>query len=408
MDRNDIADYGRFAAGVTFRVLGVLVSVVSVIVTSRGLGVEGRGLFFTCTSAAQITAQFLAFGMPSAVVLVVASEPSRARKAIALAIAAALGGGGTALLVTGLLFRLNSTQWASQKVVDLSPFIAAMVATQILLWWCSSLTQALGAVDRIPLVELVYRMISVGWAAMALFLLKFSFAAFLGGMIIVDALCGGMWLLYILSLAPPAVMARWPHRWIQLSLKAYLPLTLYSAMRRGDALMVTSLAGLKATGLYSVAVQVMDVCQIAPVFLGQKAMWAFSSGHGDSPTIRRLRRLLPAGVTGTMIVAGLAAPLWARLFLGKDFLAVGPVIIALSAGGAALAWETVAAQEINAKGFPIQLSVAWLATFCAAMILLSVMISAFGVVGAGIAMSCSYMLLAVLIHRLRARVRDRV
>jgi O-antigen/teichoic acid export membrane protein len=62
-------------------------------------------------------------------------------------------------------------------------------------------------------------------------------------------------------------------------------------------------------------------------------------------------------------------------------------------------------QEVNAAGFPLRLTVAWLACFGVAVALLVVMIPEFGATGAGAAVSVSYMVLAVLVHRLRARVR---
>ncbi len=406
MNRDYLAYYGRFAAGVGFRVGGVFVSLASVIITSRGLGVDGRGLFFTCTSAAQVAAQFLALGMPSAVVLVVAPQPALARRAVLRALAAALGAGVAALIITGLLFRLLPLSWLSPEVIELSPFVAAMVATQILLWWSSSLTQALGAVDRIPLIELIYRLFSVCWAGTALFILKFSFVAFLGGMVAVDALCGGLWLLYVRSLSPQSnAVPSWPGNWTRLSLKAYFPLTLYSGMRRADALLLTSIAGVGATGLYSIAAQVMDMCQIAPVFLGQKAMYAFSAGHGDNPSMRWLRRLIPIMVACAMVAAGATAEMWATAFLGRDFSGVGPIIIALALGGGALAWETVAVQEVNAAGFPLLLTIAWLACLGLAVGLMVLMIPLFGAVGAALAVSLSYTVLAVMVQRLRHRIR---
>jgi O-antigen/teichoic acid export membrane protein len=403
---DNLAEYGRFAVSVSLRVFGVLVSLASVIITSRGLGVEGRGLFFTCTSAAQIAAQLLALGMPSAIVLVVASNPALGRRAIGRALAASAGAGLVAFIITGLLLRLVHPRWVHPAVIELGPLVAGLVATQIFLWWCSSLTQALGAVDRIPLIELIYRVVSVSWAYVALFYLKISFPIFLFSLILVDAFVGGFWMVYVWSLTPSSAgLALWPGEWRRWSLNAYLPLSLYSAMRRVDALLLTSIAGLQATGLYSIGIQVMDMCQIAPVFLGQKAMYAFSAGHGDSPSMRRLRRVLPFAVAGTMVTAGITAHTWASLLFGKQFSAVGPIILALAVGGAMLAWETVAVQEINASGYPLKLTLAWLICFCVAVVLLLTLVPFFRATGAAVAMSTSYFVLAVMIRRLRGQIR---
>ncbi|HYK87756.1 MAG TPA: hypothetical protein VE398_03245 [Acidobacteriota bacterium] len=404
--RNGLGEYRRFAAGVSLRVFGVFVSLLSAIVTSRGLGVDGRGLLYTCVSAAQIAAQALAFGMPSAAVLAVAPRPALARSAIMRALAASGGAGLAFLLVTGLLLRINPPSWVDPVVIELSPLVAGLVATQVLLWWCSSLTQALGAVDRIPLIEVIHRAVTVAWAYSALFLLKISFARFLGSIVLVDALIGSLWLTYVRSIAPrSADVPPWPRDWFRWSLRAYFPLALYSGVRRSDALVLTSIAGVRATGLYSIAVQVMDTCQIAPVFLGQKALYAFSAGHGDSAPLRRLRRLLPAAVICAMVLAGLTGPIWARLLFGREFSAVGPIVLALAAGAGALAWEMVAVQEVNATGYPLRLTGIWLTCFCTALVLLLALIPVWGAMGAGTTLSLSYLLLAAMVYRLRQKIR---
>jgi len=357
--RNDLPEYRRFAAGVGLRVMGVIASLASVVITSRGLGVEGRGLLYTCTSAASVAGVVLALGMNSAVILVVAPSPALGRRAVGRALLAASGAGLAALLM-GLVFRVIAPEWLPPIVIELSPVVAGMVATQIFLWWCSSLTQALGAVDRIPLIEFIYRSGTVVWGWVALFYLKVSIVQFLASLVALDALYGALWVLYVRA---------------------------------------------RTTGLYSIAIQTLDLCQIAPVFLGQKAMFAFSAGHGDSPSMRWLRRMLPLSTIAAMILAGLTADIWAGLFFGREFSTVGPIILALSIGGGALAWQTVAVQEINAMGFPIRLTFAWLASFCTMIVLFFAVVPYYGAVGAATGFSSSYVLLAVLIYQLRSRMR---
>jgi O-antigen/teichoic acid export membrane protein len=181
---------------------------------------------------------------------------------------------------------------------------------------------------------------------------------------------------------------------------------LETGLRRIDALVLTTLAGVRATGLYSIAAQVMDVTQIGSVFLGQKAMFAFSAGQGDSPSIQRLRRILPFPAIIAMVLAGLASDSWIPLLFGRAFSGIGPIILALSLGAGALAWVTVAAKEIAAAGFPLQLTLAWLLVFCTAAILMFVLIPGLGAVGSGLAMSVAYLLLAGLVHRIRRHIRE--
>jgi O-antigen/teichoic acid export membrane protein len=403
--RNDLPEYRRFAAGVGLRVMGVIASLASVVITSRGLGVEGRGLLYTCTSAASVAGVVLALGMNSAVILVVAPRPELGRRAIRRALLAASGAGLAALLM-GLGFGFIAPEWLPPIVIELSPVVAGMVATQVFLWWCSSLTQALGAVDRLPLIEFLYRSGTVVWGWVALFYLKVSIVQFLASLVALDALYGALWMLYVRALTPPSrSVLPWPREWRHWSLKAYLPYALHTGMRRVDALILTSLAGARTTGLYSIAIQTLDLCQIAPVFLGQKAMFAFSAGHGDSPSMRWLRRMLPLSTIATMILAGLTADIWAGLFFGREFSTVGPIILALSIGGGALAWQTVAVQEINAMGFPIRLTFAWLASFCTMIVLFFAVVPYYGAVGAATGFSSSYVLLAVFIYQLRSRMR---
>ena len=399
-------EYRRFAAGVLLRVLGVGVSVLSAVVTARGLGVSGRGLLYTCTSASTLGAQLLSLGMPSAAVLAVASRPALAHRAIRLALGASLGAWLAAVLVGQLMVTLGASRWLPSAVLELGFLVAGLMTTQILLAWCSSLTQALGAADRIPAIELIYRSVTVSWAWVALFLLRVSLRYFLGSLIVVDLVYGGLWLAYVRTLIPnvPEV-PQWPGEWRRWSIKAYFPLLLENLLRRIDVLVLTSLVGVRATGLYSVATQAMDVSQIGSVFLGQKAMYAFSAGHGDTPSTKWLRRALPVAAMATMIAAGLTAEIWAPPLFGRDFTGTGPIVLALSLGAAALAWETVAVKEVAAAGFPLRLSTAWLLVCCAAAALMFVLIPRLGAAGAGIAMSLSYLLLATLVYMIRRKIR---
>jgi O-antigen/teichoic acid export membrane protein len=106
-----------------------------------------------------------------------------------------------------------------------------------------------------------------------------------------------------------------------------------------------------------------------------------------------------------MILAGLTANVWAEFLFGKEFSTVGPIILALSVGGGALAWQTIAVQEVNASGFPIRLTLAWLASFSTMVVLFLAVIPRFGAVGAAVAFSLAHVLLAGLVYRVRSRVR---
>jgi O-antigen/teichoic acid export membrane protein len=115
--------------------------------------------------------------------------------------------------------------------------------------------------------------------------------------------------------------------------------------------------------------------------------------------------MLPLSTIATMILAGLTANVWAEFFFGKEFSTVGPIILALSVGGGALAWQTIAVQEVNASGFPIRLTLAWLASFSTMVVLFLAVIPRFGAVGAAVAFSLAHVLLAGLVYRVRSRVR---
>jgi O-antigen/teichoic acid export membrane protein len=405
-DDTAFTEYRRFATGVMLRILGVGVSVLSAVVTSRGLGVSGRGLLYTCTAASTLGAQFLSLGMPSAAVLVVASRPDLASRAIRYAMMASLAAGVLSISLAEILPSLGSS-WLSGAILEYGPLVAGLIATQILLSWCSSLTQALGAVDSIPVIELLYRVTTVIWAWVALFLLVLSFKYFLASLILLDLFYGSSWLIYVARISPSSsVQSTWPSEYSLWSLRAYFPLLLEAAIRRADVLILSSLSGIRSTGLYSVATQVLDVSQIGSVFLGQKAMYAFSSGLGDSRALRWLRRAMPVGVAGGMILVGFTADAWAPWLFGSDFTGVGPIVLALCPGAVALSWQTVAAKEIAASGFPLRLTLAWLIIFCSAVALMFTLIPLYAAEGAGAALSVSYLCLAALVYGIRRRLRE--
>jgi O-antigen/teichoic acid export membrane protein len=404
---SDYERYRSFAVAVIVRAGGLVLSLVCSILTARGLGASERGVLYTCTAAAAMAAQLLLFGMPSSAGLVVAARPSLARRAIGRGLGASIISVIVCLAAVPLTRAVGLGRFVSPEIVRYAVSVGALVGTQVLLAWCTMVMQGVGAVEAIPVLEFIHRAAAVIWTWITLFVLRMGVEQFLVALVILDSLYALGWAAYILVLAPDRKgrPETWPSAWWRVSITAYPVFLLGNASRRIDFMLLTGLSGARATGIYSVATQVMDALMIGATFLAQRAFFEFGSGRGASPSMRRLRVVTPAAILLGMIVAGATANRWCPQIFGKDFTGLTPVMLALAVGATSYGWSSIAEQEMNAQGYPLSLSLLWLVTLCGAAGTMIVCIPRFGATGAALGFTVGYGLHAVglkyLIYKLR-------
>ncbi len=184
-------------------------------------------------------------------------------------------------------------------------------------------------------------------------------------------------------------------------LKSYTVSVLAFLVIRLDMLLVNYFLGPAQAGLYSVAVSLGDVLLIIPATVGAMLFPRISAGAPDGSTLTaRVTRhtvLLMGGACGFFALVG--APAITALF-GAGFAGSASPLLWLLPGIFCLGVETVLAQDLAARGYPVALLGFWGTALAANVALNVVLIPIWGISGAALASTAAYtfVFLAILVY----------
>ena len=164
-----------------------------------------------------------------------------------------------------------------------------------------------------------------------------------------------------------------------------------------DQLFLSVAVAPQLLGIYAVAASFVDVIVPIAASAGQVMLTRVSADGG-----RAIRVSLPRALVSCLLVAGgcaaatfVAAPLLVPLLFGDQFLPSATPVRILVIGAIALAVSSVFADTLRGLGRPLVPAKADLIGGIATLILLLALVPSFGVVGAAIASTASYLLAMV-------------
>jgi O-antigen/teichoic acid export membrane protein len=362
---------------------------------ARGLGPEGKGEFAFYSWATTLVVTLLAGGWQNAVATVASERPrdaiaavSAGRRRLVLPVAA-LATASLGLLVGGSPGWAFAAAAAAAQVWDLPASGALVGSGRLLAYQAGLLCQnALMLVAALSLWQ-TPGALTPATAAGAL-------ALSMGASLTVHSWRAGTGLGWGArpasgSTSPTAMLAR--NAWLA-NFATFLHYRL-------DVLLVRHFSGVEALGFYSTATTIAELGRMAPNAVAQAALRPLGSAgsEGRGRVAREAVRLGLVSVALTLVPLSLAAPYVVPLLYGTAFSPVAPLIAWLSPGIAALSVASVGAAWLNVSGRSLSTArYSWLGAAVAAVAAL-VLIPAWGVLGAAVASSLSYSLMAAVIWR---------
>jgi O-antigen/teichoic acid export membrane protein len=151
--------------------------------------------------------------------------------------------------------------------------------------------------------------------------------------------------------------------------------------------------------VYSVASQIVDIALILPSTIGALALPSVI--RAKRPAAKLLEVLRPAA----LLIIGLAVALLAFghwgivLLFGRPFEAAYPALVLLLPGFIFMALQGLVSQYFASRGFPLFLSLYWLAGFVANLTLNLLFVPRFGLLAAATTSSVAYGLVFLLMLR---------
>lgn len=377
------------------------------IASARLLGPEGRGEFVTITTTVALAAQILNLGLSSALLLEFSREPGSVRP---LLVRCWIAAAGLAIALATLGLGIEREAPGALGVVAVWwPAIAIWVPLQLMGLYQVAAVTALGRVAALTVIEPGSRILAAVLGLAALVAFRAALPPLVVALVASEAIVAALTFAWLRSragigarsrTATPALAASI----LRVGLRAYPVLLLPFALIRADILMMTGMRGAADAGVYSIAAQMIDLMLIVPTTAAALTLPHIVRSASPRATVGRLAREVGLVCVPLALLAGLVAPILIEVLFGEAYAGATRPFRILLPGFVLLAVETALAQILAARGYPIQLTIAWVLGLASNVAANLVLIPRWGASGAAFASTASYGLVALLVWFLVRRI----
>lgn len=378
---------------VSTRVVGLVLGLVFSVAVARALGPEGRGLLAVATTLTGLGMQFANMGLHAANTYLVARDRGTLRGLLGNSLVVGLILGLVPVLVIGAVELA-----APSAILIRGPLLAlALVGIPVglVVMFLQNLLLGVHEIRTYNAMELVVRLFNLAATGVLLVLgaaTPVSFAA-LGVAGNAGILAWSLRRLTSVAGGGPLVDRTLVRRQLSFGLRAYVAALFSFLVIRADVMMVQYYQGAAATGLYSLAVTMVDLLYLTPVVVGTLLFPRLAALASPAARWAEARRVA-LGVAGFMAVVGGFAALVARpavgLLYGVPFEPSVPAFLWLLPGIVVLSVNTIFQNFFAAQGMP------WVAVYSPAVATLinfplnAVLIPRMGIRGAALASTVAY------------------
>lgn len=373
------------------RVSMLLVGLVMSVIISRVLGPSGRGEFAFAAALVGLVSQLGNLGLHSSNTYYASKE----RRLVPALVANSLWASAIVGLVVAVV--LLGLRLLAPGLFPMSDLMLAMVAVSVPLSIAFLLLQqlylALGRVRIFNGVEVAQRLLAAA-ATVALILAGFAAPAplFAIGIVAMAAVFAWMYRRF------PADRLRRPdvsvfRSTLGFGFRAYVTALAGYLVLRIDVLLVGSIAGEEATGLYSVVVAMADLVLLLPTVIGTllfPRLSAVTNPHERWHKARRAAWIATGAMFGIAVVSGLVAGPVIRLLYGADFEAAAPAFVVLLPGLVAMGINVILMNYLASTGMPLITVISPIVAGVINIVLNLVLVPRYGIEGASWASTVSY------------------
>lgn len=401
--------------GTVGAVAGTLISGIASIVIARELGVTSRGRWAVISSLALIVSTVASSGLPVAVAY--GSSQLQGRERVCLVQAALVGAAALAafagLIYVAIAVIIQPPAPAAAVIVGLAipaatvcyAVVHALTLTIASMRWYA-LAQVVASV--VTLTAVIMLALSIGLTVLLVVAISAG-AQLVGAFICLVALRRGRLLGERLLLDGRRAVVRVLRPHLAYAMITFVTLSLTQVVQRFDVLLVNGYRGPHAAGLYAVAAQLTDLMLVVPAALGLVMFRRGARGSAEhfSDAVRVLTFTGLFGAAASvlaLLLSGWAVP----LVFGAAYRGAVSPLRWLLPGVIAFSVQSVLSSYLAGRGRPRVVLVAWLlgGTFGIGADLF--VIPAYGIVGAAVVSSLSYVLVTSLHVRAMLSARPRV
>ena len=385
------------------KVAVLLLTLVSTIIVARSLGPTGRGAVAVAFSFAVLLVQFGSVGLQTANPYFAARDPARLGRIVANSLWLAFGL-GTLLVLAGLAVKLwfpaavRGLSWEDMTVVLIG--LPALLASTLL----QSVLLAEGRMVAYNLVELagVAAMVAGLWVGLA----TFDVGVF-GAIAIISAANIGTSIVFLGILMRHRPAMRQPdfglmRAMIRYGFRVYVATLIAFLVGRVNLILVNSLLGSSAAGLFSTAVALEEGMRLLPGVIALNLFPRVARGGSSerSAVVFRTTAVLFGGLC--LLTIPLAGPV-IRMLYGETFEGATSLYLWLLPGIYAYGMLNVLSQHFAGRGFPRQAMLVWIPGLALNLAIVLVLLPGGPVYVASLAASIAYCVVLVLHVHMFAR-----
>jgi O-antigen/teichoic acid export membrane protein len=368
-------------------------SLVSVLITSRVLGAEGRGQIAFLTTVGYLTAQLSTLGVQQAVVNIAGRRPALSGALAGNSVVLSALFGGAAAAAVGLLFLAvpaaggDAPGWLKALVLASVPVLVLQVCLQFL----AQAHYLFGASNAAwLLVPVVMVVVNGTLAALGSLSVASAVGAWLVGQALATLLLAGAIVWHVGGFGrPDRPLAR---EMVAFGARAHLGRVLLVGNYRLDQWILGSVAGARQLGAYSVAVAWSEALFFLPTALSAvQRPDLVRAGPGEAG--RRASEVFRLAVLVTIpLMVGLAvlAPFLCSGLFGEEFADSVPELRVLALGGPGIVALKLFGNALTAQREPMRETAAIAVAFATIVLLDVVLIPAHGGLGASVASTLAY------------------
>jgi O-antigen/teichoic acid export membrane protein len=342
------------------RGLVMLLGVVQSVLIARGLGVEGRGILAALVGFSFILVQFATLGLSTAGPWLLARNRTDRHAIAASVLWVAVGAGSVALMVGAVIALVLPAVVNGAGALSFGLALAAIPALLLI----QVVPGILLGEDRMATFNVLALLTAaVPTAAVALLFawtdpeLEGLLAVTLGANTLVALIGIGVAVGRAAFQRPDRDVAR---RLVAYGLRVYAASVLAFLVLRIDVLFLNGIAGAEAAGYYAVAVSFADALYVVPFAIGLTLFARVAGLTGVALTRAALVRTVPAFAVLCVVAALVIGPV-VRLLYGDAFGEAASYFALLAPGVFALGTASIISQHYAAVGFPVRLTIGWLA-----------------------------------------------
>ncbi len=380
-----------------FKAIALAAGLFVSIVVARVLGPEGRGVYALVMTILVMSVSFGVFGLTTANTFFAAQNTHMARTIGTQSLIAGMIGAALSILA---IFLINKFSPTILRGLNDATLALTMALIPLFLWGNLFAFAYLGRgkIHAFNTFETGQRVIFFVLSLLILWHWQKSIEIFLAAVLSAIALMTAVYIVnYFRDVSPgPIYKSTYTATSLGYGVKSYLATLLTLAVVRAGVLFTNYFGGNEAAGIFAVAQQISELVIIIPTVVGTILFGRVAKGDSYYLTPMVLRTITAIFFPISLLLFFVSEPLIIFVF-GPEFASSITILKLMLPGAFLLGLEVIMAKDIAGRGYPWPAVLVWIPVLFINIVGYVILIPEFGINGAAISVSVSYLAIFALI-----------